>query len=354
MRWPALSMSSRLLAVLVTSLLISQAISALLYLREGSSMAELSRESSAGAAGLISMLDALDPDSRERLENSMRPTADRASLIEKSRLRSVSESYRRAVADHLQEALTAHKDLQVLPSDPARSVDIVLPDSLAPSHDATGRAFDIVTTLRGGQALTLRVIAPSRVVSSLRLVLFFLLTLIATLCVGSFMLTRSMTRPLHRLALAADAVGRGARIAAIPESGPRELRTAARAFNRMQNRLQRYLGGRTRILTAMSHDLRTPITRLRLRLASIADPVLHTKMASDLEQMASMVQESLESLQGLEATESLQPGAHRIAGARPAIGISGIGFYAGATERHSRLGARSTASAAPGTDESDR
>jgi signal transduction histidine kinase len=78
-----------------------------------------------------------------------------------------------------------------------------------------------------------------------------------------YAMTRTITRPLGDLAKAADAVGRGTTIAPLQERGARELKRATRAFNAMQERLNRYLDSRTRVLAAMSHDLRTPITRLR-------------------------------------------------------------------------------------------
>ena len=60
--------------------------------------------------------------------------------------------------------------------------------------------------------------------------------------------------------------------AQLPERGARELRDAAHAFNTMQDRLRRYLDSRTRVLAAMSHDLKTPLTRLRLQVETLDDP----------------------------------------------------------------------------------
>ncbi len=67
------------------------------------------------------------------------------------------------------------------------------------------------------------------------------------------------------------------------EAGPRELRLAARAFNSMQDRLHRYLDSRTRVLAAMSHDLRTPITRMLLRSETLGDPSLNARFTQDLQ-----------------------------------------------------------------------
>src|SRR4029453_11483716 len=95
------------------------------------------------------------------------------------------------------------------------------------------------------------------------------------------------------LAAAADAAGRGTSVQPLQERGARELKRATHAFNAMQERLKRYLDSRTRVLAAMSHDLRTPITRLRLRVESIEDEELRQRCAADLDEMASMIRGAL-------------------------------------------------------------
>jgi len=302
-------MSVRLLAVLVASLLISQSVTALFFLHERASLVELSSvvDLSTRAADMIALLDTLDPSALGSTRRAFAPEPSAAAERNTVPVGSANAAYRGAVTELLQKKLLSDRPVQVLPPNRARRVDMVLSDRLYRAGAAIAPGFDILTTLHNGQPLTLRVEVPSPLAPPLRLVLSFLLTLIATLCAGSYLLTRTISLRLRRLAEAADAVGRGLQPAPLAESGPPELRKATRAFNRMQDRLVRYLGSRTRVLTAMSHDLRTPITRLRLRVASVSDPALQAKMAADLEQMAAMVQESLESLQGLEATETVQP-----------------------------------------------
>ena len=82
---------------------------------------------------------------------------------------------------------------------------------------------------------------------------------------------------------------------------------AARAFNTMQSRLKAYLRERTGVLAAMSHDLKTPVTRLRLRAELLTDPQLRLKFTKDLEEMESMVGAALDFLRGFEAGESSRP-----------------------------------------------
>jgi signal transduction histidine kinase len=132
-----------------------------------------------------------------------------------------------------------------------------------------------------------------------------LILLIILVC-GALFVARAVTQPLSRLVQAADSLGQGLKHPPLPEKGPPELRRAAHAFNTMQDRLRRYLDGRTRILAAMSHDLKTPITRLRLRAEAVTDPQIHAKFVADLDDMQRMVQSSLDMLQGIESDEQFQ------------------------------------------------
>jgi signal transduction histidine kinase len=121
-----------------------------------------------------------------------------------------------------------------------------------------------------------------------------------------FAMARTITRPLTELARAADAAGRGERGAPLRETGARELREATRAFNAMHERLHRYLDSRTRVLAAMSHDLRTPLTRLKLRVESLDDDALRGRFNADLDEMQSMVAGALNLFRGMNEDEPLQ------------------------------------------------
>ena len=101
------------------------------------------------------------------------------------------------------------------------------------------------------------------------------------------------TRPLRRLAEAADRLGLDARLTPLPERGPRELRNAARAFNRMTARIRRLVDDRTLMLAAVSHDLKTMLTRLRLRAEFIEDGEQKEKAAADLNEMQAMLEATL-------------------------------------------------------------
>lgn len=140
---------------------------------------------------------------------------------------------------------------------------------------------------------------PYRVLISL-LVLLFAVFMLAIVGV------RWVTRPLKKFAEAATEIGKNIDRPPLPETGPLEVAQAARALNGMQFRLSRYLQDRTRILAAMSHDLKTPITRMRLRAELLDDEIMKEKFAKDLIELESMVSGTLDFMRGLEGTETLQ------------------------------------------------
>lgn len=105
----------------------------------------------------------------------------------------------------------------------------------------------------------------------------------------SALVVRHLTRPLGTFARAAQRLGVDVKAPPLPESGPVEVRQAARAFNEMQDRIRRFVEDRTQMLAAISHDLGTPITRLRLRAEFVEDKEQRNKMLADLDDMEKMV-----------------------------------------------------------------
>lgn len=191
-----------------------------------------------------------------------------------------------------------------------RVVMLTQPNPSAPREGGPGtgprppdRMFDLVVTLPDGDRVAFRTFSPRGTPPFPRHFILELGLLTIMLGIVLYAMTRTITRPLAALATAADAVGRGTAIQPLKERGARELKRATRAFNAMQERLNRYLDSRTRVLAAMSHDLRTPITRLRLRVESIEDEALRTRCVEDLDEMTRMVRGALSVFRGLNDEE---------------------------------------------------
>jgi signal transduction histidine kinase len=171
----------------------------------------------------------------------------------------------------------------------------------------TGPSFMAQVRLRDGTLVTFDSRQPAQTEGwPYRLLLSLAVLLVAVIAV-SLVAVRWATRPLNSLADAADELGGNINRPPMEEKGPTEVIRAARAFNTMQARLAGYIRDRTRVLAAMSHDLKTPITRLRLRSELLDDPQLRAKFTGDLEEMESMVGATLDFLRGMENSESVQP-----------------------------------------------
>jgi signal transduction histidine kinase len=114
----------------------------------------------------------------------------------------------------------------------------------------------------------------------------------------SVLLVRSVTAPLRTLASAAHRIGIDIEAPELPQRGPREVRQAAKAFNDMQTRIKRLINDRTQTLAAVSHDLKTPMTRLRLRAEFIHDAEVRRMIDGDLDEMERMIDSTLAFLRG--------------------------------------------------------
>ncbi len=138
-------------------------------------------------------------------------------------------------------------------------------------------------------------------------VLLSIVLLLSAVIAVSLIAVRWATQPLKTLADAADELGKNINRPPLAETGPAEVASAARAFNTMQSRLAGYLRERTQVLAAMSHDLKTPITRLRLRAELLEDAQLRAKFGNDLQEMEAMVASALDFLRGMDNGEAVQP-----------------------------------------------
>lgn len=138
--------------------------------------------------------------------------------------------------------------------------------------------------------------------------LMVLLTVIGLALLG----IRSVTRPLARLSRAARQLGDDLDAPPLRESGPREVAATAAAFNRMQERIRDQVDERERLFSAISHDLKTPITRLRLRAEMLDDPIQRERFCASLDELDLLVKGALASVKGFDLHEEMaevEPGA---------------------------------------------
>lgn len=131
----------------------------------------------------------------------------------------------------------------------------------------------------------------------------FLILIIAASTLLSILVASIATAPIRRLAAASRAFARSIDADPVPERGPEDVRQALATFNAMQERVREGLRERTRLLAAISHDLQTPLTRLRLRLEQVEDAALRERLVTDLSATLAMVRRGLDLARSSESAE---------------------------------------------------
>ena len=281
------SLFGRTLLALAAGLALAQLGSAAIHLFDrGSSVYRLASLQIAARIGQTArILDRLPPAERHKVVEEISGRHLRVSLPSgRSRWRTAfpSDRYERQFSESLQkqigavagarrhqpEAEVARLRRRRRGRRPVRALDgapLLFPDARAVLDRGAGRAAG---RHRGAVRRQRAAGAMSRFESLAPILLLLLLV-----CFGlAAFLVRMTTRSLDRLARAADAIGQDPASAPLREAGPSEVRRVIAAFNRMQERVRRYLVERGRLLGAISHDLKTPITRLRLRAEMLPDP----------------------------------------------------------------------------------
>ncbi len=123
----------------------------------------------------------------------------------------------------------------------------------------------------------------------------------------SILVVRWITGPLRRLSAAADRIGRDPTPRPVPTEGPEEVRHAAAAFNAMQHRIARLLEDRTEALAGMSHDLRTPLSRLQLRVGFLPEGEERARLEADIAEMEQMITRTLDYIREGRDAEPIRP-----------------------------------------------
>jgi signal transduction histidine kinase len=326
-RWLPQSLFGRLVLVLAGGLLVAQLLSAAINLAERDRLLLRAggMQQAQRIADAVRLLDPMAPAERERvaavlsapplvLSLHARPGAPEAAAADAGAANFTSL---------LQDLLGEDRAVRVEPG-PAWA----MPAGAGPRHahgygrmgagpgygpgrgapmGAAGTVLRTEVQLRDGQWARFDTELPAGTAGLSWRLAASLAILLAAVLLLSLLAVRWLIRPLHVLAQAADGLGKDIHRPPLREDGPREIRQAARAFNTMQGRLQRFIEDRTRMLAAMSHDLKTPITRMRLRAELLGDEELRQRFEADLVEMQAMVTDTLEFMRGLGGGEPRQP-----------------------------------------------
>ncbi len=310
--WPR-SIGAQLLVMLLIALGISQGLSLLVFSdeRDRAVRAALGYEAAGRAANVAQLLDEAPEDLRPQILAAANSPLVRF-RIESSPAVDHTGHDSPGVADRLRRTL----------GDPSREV-------LVEIHDRTGAMPGIHEVPHAMRQMHAAMLAertgPLELAMSIRLasgewlnvrsmfhrpVVQWLATDIATLAIAAVLVTLvavltaiRIVRPMRGLAERAERAGKGEVLPALPETGPREIRDTVRAFNRMQDRIRRFVTGRTRMLAALSHDLRSPLTAMRLRLELIEESEDRDRLEALVDEMQTMVEATLAFARGEAETE---------------------------------------------------
>jgi len=311
------TMLGRTLAVLIGGILLVQILGGIIHYREWQIFSENAERSKLieRMATYVQWMNAATPLQREFLLRSRKSNSIRAWQSTKSILEKHDEWFgiEVLVRDRLSEALGGIEKKRIrVDDDPKRGKGRQRNRDRADFDDddkddhwkemrrhmfkgrsqgaKCGLCLLVSVELDDGAWLNMRV--PYEGFKPPRFIPFIGPLLILTLIVAlvSIWMMRGANKPLSLMAKAAERLGRDVNAPPMNEgSGPREVREAARAFNEMQTRLRRFVQDRTHMLAAISHDLRTPITRMRLRAEFVEDDQQREKMLSDLSEMEAMI-----------------------------------------------------------------
>lgn len=275
MRWWPGSLFGRVAAILLAGLTAAYALSYWSVMRERASLAESMMLAYVGrdVVSSVAMLDHLPASQRAAWLNKLQRPNYRFTLGDPAVPPSSSDAVgiARMLATSLNTELGPGRVLGVGVEDPSRTV------------------FSL--RLADGSPLTLHLMTPRKMVSLSTALLLALQLAVVGACI--WWGVRVATRPLGELAQAATRLGDDPQAAELPERGPAEVRRAIAAFNVMQRRIAAHLAERLQILAAVSHDLQTPITRMRVRTDLLADEALRDKLQADLLDMQHLVEEGL-------------------------------------------------------------
>lgn len=316
MRFMPQTLFSRMVLILLGGLLTAQLLSAAIHLRERSKL--LFRANAMQAAQRIAdrvgTLDALGANERLAMLHALDAQDLRLALAAQAAPRgSALDASMADFEKFLRGHFPAGRMIDVSTGKaaprrvPAHNLEWQTSNTIGQGHPPPAIAVTVQVRLHGGEWAIFDLMLPQKTAVLPYPLLANLFILLAAVLVLSLFAVRLATRPLLVLAEAAEELGKDIHRPPLAELGSAEVRRAARAFNTMQMRLVNFIQDRTRLLAAMSHDLKTPITRLRLRAELLDDEELKAKFDHDLQEMESMVSATLDFMRDSNSREAIQP-----------------------------------------------
>lgn len=290
--------------IVVVSVIVSLAGSAIFFLYDRTETAKrfIAESRAERVAALVKSFDQASRSDRKMLLRTMNTRWIRARIFDRkpalrqdipSGIRDVTELFER----HLKTLLDQPFEIGILDRPQRRRRPSARPDrpdrKVFRRRRGAGYRLAVVLPRSDGRWLVFHApVRVSRLEASRRLIYLILSAALLVLVVTVWAVHR-VTRPLRQFAEAADRLGLDLRAPPMPEDGAREVRAATRAFNRMQDRLRRLIDDRTLMLAAISHDLRTVLTRLQLRAEFIDDAGQREKAVADIVEMQTMLDSTL-------------------------------------------------------------
>lgn len=316
MRLAPVSLRAQLVLLVLCALALAQAVSLWLFVDQRSLAvrAALGMEAAGRAANVARLIEEAPP--------SLHPAILRAADSPLVRF-DLAEDPTVAIHDHTTGGPVVERIRALLENGPEREIRLELQalDGPGASHAGLPRGMDQMHAdmMRGGVSaveMTLSIaLADGRWLNvgtrfhrpplewHWSTTLSFGLTAALVLAAAFWFLVTRLTGPLRRLAAAADGLGRGERVAELAPTGPSEVRDLTEAFNRMQARLSRFVGDRTRILAALGHDLRSPLTAMRVRAEMVDDAETRERLIATIAEMQDMVEATLAFARGMAERE---------------------------------------------------
>lgn len=331
MRFFPRSLFGRLTLVLLTGLVAAQLLSASILFRDRGQIlyGSIRSDSAKRTAGIVRLLDALTPAERDRLlplletpETRIRLASAPIEMPDRDPVDSdLADAIQRELSDHLPSrssvlvALERGPPTEVGPMPMAEMhhrhmmgrPGMRSPGAYLHGVHSMARGFFIQVALQDGTWVQFERRIPEDLFDQPTPLLQILGVLLLSVVLLSLLAVRWAVRPLRELRLAAEALGRDIHHTPISEAGPLEVAETARAFNTMQKRIRSYIEDRARILAAVSHDLKTPLTRMRLRSDLLDNTELRSKLQADLDEMEAMVAATLDFMRSAESGEESVP-----------------------------------------------